>query len=63
MAKVKGSEVSKTMTGVYFTPRVKTGLKVAAALEHTTVSELVERLCVKYLRTVEGIGDLIEKRG
>ena len=63
MNKWAGSLLKKEQLTVYVAPRVKQGIKIAAAMEETNLSDLVERLLVEYLRTKEGIGDLIDKRG
>jgi len=62
MTKWTGTLATKVQLTVYVSPRVKRGIRIAAIEELTTASELVERLLVEYLRTKEGIGDLIEKR-
>lgn len=53
----------KEQMSAFVAPRVRWGMKLAATLEHTTISKLVERLCIEYLRGVEGIGELIDKEG
>lgn len=63
MVKWAGSLPTKVQLTVYISPRVKRGIRIAAIEEFVTASELVERLLVGYLRTKEGIGDLIDKRG
>lgn len=56
-----GGLLKKEQLTVYVHPKVKQGMKFAAVMENTNLSDLVERLLVEYLRTIEGIGDLVEK--
>jgi len=63
MVQWRGSQPTKVQLSVYVAPRVKRGMKIAATMEGTNLSDLVEMLLIEYLRGKEGIGDLIEKEG
>lgn len=54
---------NKVQMKVHVPFKVRHEIKIAAALEGTTVSALVERLCIEYLRMNPEIEELIEKRG